>query len=177
MSNKEYYKELASEDCKPMSIHHINWWLLKYEDYFYKAISESECGKWSKWIKDNSIHVFPCACAIREQDCIFIELYHQLLEVSELNKREEFYSEQLIRFSSHKLKKESVIEWVRDNRSYYQEIRYKLEFDSVGIVIDVRVSNHDDTYKVMLVKIDKHDFMHAIEFKRIFEEMEYLDFI
>ncbi|RXJ52638.1 hypothetical protein [Gelidibacter gilvus] len=174
----ELGNEILDSKSRPSySIQDVNSWLKKYETDFYKAISESECGKWSKWVKDNSTPVFPCACPIREPDCIFIELYHQLLEISELNRREEFYAEQLIRFSSHKLKNESVIEWVRDNRSYFKEIRYKLEFDSVGIVVDVRVSNHDDPYKVILIKIDKNDFMHAIEFKRIFEEMEYLDFI
>ncbi|WP_179318821.1 hypothetical protein [Winogradskyella helgolandensis] len=177
MVDEEYSRDLFSIDKKAVSIHHINWWLMKYEKEFYDAIPKSSCGKWSKWVRDNSIHVFPCACHTREKDCIFIELYYKLLEVRKLNSQEEFYAEELIRFSGIKQSKESVIEWVRDNKSKYKNLKYRLDIDSIGVIIDVRINNHDEPSRVKMIKIDKKEFKHATEFKRIFDEMVFVDYI
>ncbi len=74
----DFIIEFQNKTLKPYySIHHINWWLMKYEEEFYNAIPKSECRKWSKWVDDNSIHVFPCVCPTREQDCVFIEAFHK----------------------------------------------------------------------------------------------------
>lgn len=177
MSNKEYFKELVSVDSKTVSIHRINSWLIKYKDEFDDAISKSNCGKWSKWVRDNSIHVFPCACPSREQDCIFIEMYFKLLKVIELNKREGYYAEQLVIFYSLKNNKDSVIEWVRDNESTFKALKYKLKIDSIGVVIDVGVNNHNERYKRIIVRVSKEEFIHTLEFKRIFEKMVDGDYI
>src|SRR5690606_41564593 len=86
---------IETSNSSIFSIHHINWWLMKYEAEFYEAILKSNCGKWSKGVRDYSIHVYPCVCPTRQQDSIFFELYFELLKTSALEKNEA-YVEKLV---------------------------------------------------------------------------------
>lgn len=171
------YKKLT-EELKSLAVNgiisasQVMGWLEKHSIIFYDAVKTSPCGKWNRWGRTKE-EPFPCCCSVREEDCIFIEFYYELLKYSELHKKEEFYAEQLVRFNYHKYEKESVIEWVRDNKYYYNDLKHKFDIDSVGLVVSVNTKKQG----LLLVKINLEDFKHGLEIKRIFDEMRYIDYI
>ena len=54
---------------------------MKYETEFHNSINSSNCRKWYKWL-NNQEKPFPCVCSIRENDCVFIELYYELSKIT-----------------------------------------------------------------------------------------------
>lgn len=75
-----YIQEL--QDIAPiLNMEHIIAWLGEHKNYYRFSISESSCRKWSKWIENNE-KPFPCVCSIREEDCVFIELYYELNKIT-----------------------------------------------------------------------------------------------
>ena len=50
----------------PLELNHIIWWLIKYEDEFYKAIPKSNCKKWHKWFYKEETRL-SFSCPFREQ--------------------------------------------------------------------------------------------------------------
>lgn len=76
MKYQTYIEELQNLS-NPLELNHIIWWLMKYEDEFYKALPITNCKKWYKvFYKDEK--PLPCCCLIKEQDCVFLELYYDL---------------------------------------------------------------------------------------------------
>ncbi|WP_458628281.1 hypothetical protein [Winogradskyella sp. PC D3.3] len=159
MLNKEYFIDLLSLDTALVSIHHINWWLIKYEDEFYNAIPNSECGKWSKWLRDNSINVFPCACHTREQDCIFIEMYFELLKVSELEKQEVRYKKPIEVFNSIKHDEDKVALWLEE----YESLWHNLQYNKV-----IRVKITTEPYTRIEIQLNADDFKNIATFKKLY---------
>lgn len=76
MKHQSYIEELQNL-TNPLEIQHIIWWLMKYEKEFYKALPITNCKKWYKWFYKEE-KPFPCCCPVKEQDCLFIELYYDL---------------------------------------------------------------------------------------------------
>lgn len=76
MKYQSYIEELQNLS-NPLELNHIIWWLMKYEDEYYKTLPITNCKKWYKFFyKDEK--PLPCCCPIKEQDCVFIELYYDL---------------------------------------------------------------------------------------------------
>jgi hypothetical protein len=164
MMNREYFKELVSVDFKSVSIHHINWWLMKYEDDFYNAIPKSNCGKWSKWVKDNSIHVFPCACSTREQDCIFIELYFELLKASELEEKEVYFEKLVEEYRLVKYSEHGISMWLEKYESLWQKTR----FDDI-----IRIKIINEPYTKIQIQLNADDFKNIATFKKLYAKRYY----
>ena len=61
-----YIDELLQLSKGNLRICRMNWWLLKYEDEFEKAIEETSCKKWQRWLY-NGEHTYPCVCPKREK--------------------------------------------------------------------------------------------------------------
>lgn len=76
MKYQTYIEELQNLS-NPLELNHIIWWLMKYEDEFYKSIPTTKCKKWYKWFYKEETPL-PCCCPVREEDCVFLELYYDL---------------------------------------------------------------------------------------------------
>lgn len=95
MKYQSYIEELQNLS-NPLELNHIVWWIMKYEDEFYKALPISNCKKWHKWFyKDEK--PFPCCCSIKEKDCLFIEFYHNLKNLFEEEEPDLFYVNNIIK--------------------------------------------------------------------------------
>ncbi len=147
-----------------ISIHHINWWLMKYEAEFYEAISKSNCGKWSKWVRDNSIHVFPCACPIREQDCIFIEMYFELLKASKLEKKEVHFEKLVDEYNVIKNNETEVTLWLEKYESIWQNSHY----DEI-----IRIKTSTTPYTKVEIPLSNEEFKNIRAFKKLYSRCYY----
>ncbi|WP_452221428.1 hypothetical protein [Lacinutrix salivirga] len=146
------------------SIHHINWWLIKYEDDFYNAIPKSNCRKWTKWIRDNSIHVFPCVCPIREQDCIFIEMYFELLKASELEKKEVHFEKLVIEYNVIKNNETDVSLWLEK----YESIWQNSHFNKI-----IRIKTSTTPYTKIEIPLSNQEFKNIRAFKKLYSRCYY----
>lgn len=107
----DYITELNDEGSI-LKIEKIEVWLLEYESYFKFLINETTCRKWSKWLKDKSIHLFPCFCHTREGFCVFIETYYKLEKIVDLYHRQDKIAEVLKEFDRIKNNPDLEFEWV-----------------------------------------------------------------
>lgn len=97
MKFKAYIQNLQNTSAQ-VELEQIHWWLKNYENEFYKAITNSNCGKWEKWLYKGEIP-FPCCCAIKEKGCAFIELYYNLDKLTKENNPDLFYINNVIKSS------------------------------------------------------------------------------
>ncbi len=147
-----------------LSIHHINWWLMKYEDEFYNAIPKSECRKWSKWIDDNSIHIFPCVCPTREQDCIFIELYFELLKVSELEEQEIYFGKIMEEYCQVQSEEFTLELWME---------KYKTTWMNSHIDEVIKVKLTTEPYTCIEVQLNRDEFRNIFTFQKTFSRLHF----
>lgn len=148
----------------PLFIELIKFWLSENENYFYFLINESSCRKWNKWVEDKTIHIFPCCCPSREQDCIFIETYYKLVNIVKLHKNEDYFKVILQEYRIVANNKEQVLKWYKR----YQKIVFELTFETE---IDIRLNS--EPYKNIILKIDANDFQNILDLQNIFYNSEY----
>lgn len=143
-----------------MSVRQIQDYLLKNRTEFFTLIEKSSCRKWSKWVKDNSIHVFPCVCPEREVDCIFIETYFELTKVLEVLEKEERCIHELKIYQEIKHNTPAVFEWIIANESFFYEINtFKAE-------LDIKSVNNES----ITIKLNPVEFESILELKEVYYE-------
>lgn len=140
-----------------IKIYEIQNLLNQQEDIFNFLVQESDCRKWSKWKEDESIHIYPCVCSIREHNCIIIETYYELKRVLEQYKKEAYFKEIVSEFKSIRNDKEAVAKWVIK----YEDIGSKLFF---ALEVVVRLE-----FETLRVKLNKNEFKHTLEFQKYFQ--------
>jgi len=155
---------IETSNSSIFSIHHINWWLMKYEEEFYNAIPKSNCGKWSKWVRDNSIHVFPCVCPTREQDCIFIEMYFELLKTSELEKNEVYFEKLVEEYNVIKNSETEVSLWL----DKYESVWQNSHFDEI-----IRIKTSTTPYTKIEIPLSNEEFKNISAFKKLYSRCYY----
>lgn len=141
-----------------LSMHHIQWWLMKYEKEFYKAINNSECRKWSKWLDTNE-KPFPCVCDTRAEDCIFIESYYKLNNVFGLHKKQEYFIKLGFQYQSIKNNKAELKAFT----NYLNSLGLNLTFDS-KIIISLKT----EPYKKIIFQLNENEFENVIRFQNIY---------
>jgi len=130
-----------------LKIKQIQCWLIKFENEFYNAINLSTCRKWSKWLNSNE-KPFPCACATRVQDCIFIETYYELNIVLDLYKRQKYFIDLVAKYYSIKNNKEEFKAF--DN---LRSLEHILSFDSKIIK-----SLNPEPYENLILQLNEKEF-------------------
>lgn len=145
-----------------LEVNYIKTWLADNQNYFHFLINESNCRKWSKWVEDNSTHIYPCVCPIREHDCIFIETYYELEKVLELHKREDCFK--LIVCEYNLIKNDSIVikEWIEKHLKVDEELFFKP-------IIEIKTQLYP--YKSLQIKLNTEDFKNIIEFQNIFNQL------
>jgi hypothetical protein len=125
-------------------------------------MNESNCRKWSKWVEDKTIHILPCCCSNREQDCIFIETYFKLMKIVELHSKEEYFKAIIQDYRLIANNKEQVLEWYKKHQNINSEIAFDTE---VSIMLEL------EPYKKTVIKLNEDEYKNIIEFQSIFNEI------
>lgn len=74
----------------------ISSWLRKHRNTYKSKILSTACGKWQKYLYMNEMP-YPCCCSIKEEDCIFTELYYNLEKLIREDEPELFYINNIIK--------------------------------------------------------------------------------
>ncbi len=157
MNPKEIIKELYTSG-QIIYINQIKAWLGKHENHFKAYIEKSNCRKWNKWLQDNSIHIYPCVCNIREEDCIFIETYYKLAKIQEFHQKEEYFNSLVTEYKQISDNRKAVLDWMKKHQSLGSYVVFNIEID---IMLEI------EPYKSLKIKLNENDFKSIIEFKRL----------
>ena len=131
MSNLDPISELQNN--QPLKSEFINYWLKENTTNFYRAVEKTECHKWKKWQRDNSIFVLPCVCPTRNNECVFIETYKELEKHVQTVKTDNFYKNLLEQYSKIQQNQNAVFEWINHIEQYGKELLFKHPSISVSI--------------------------------------------
>ncbi|WP_340075849.1 hypothetical protein [Leptobacterium sp. I13] len=154
----KFIEEISIEVNGEIAFTQIQKWLCRYESVFYDSIVLS-CGKWNKWVKFNE-KPFPCVCPVRQEDCIFIETYYELLKFSNIAQRENEFKEAVKFYYPIRDNQNAVFEWVK----YYEELGNLL----LGIEPLIKIVIQVEPYQTLQIKIDQKNYPNLWEFKEIF---------
>jgi hypothetical protein len=154
MSQYNKYITELNDEGSILKIEKIKSWLLEYESYFKFLINETTCRKWSKWLKDKPIHLFPCACHTREGFCVFIETYYELEKIIDLYHRQDKIAEVLKGFDQIKNNPDLEFEWVE-------------KYSGIANFYDGKLQIKGEEGKSIKFEFDKDEFYTAILFQDI----------
>ena len=145
-----------------INLENIQNWLISNNNKLNDSISTTECYKWTKWQKDNSIHVFPCVCPTRNNECIFIETYYEVQKAFLLIQKEQEYLQALEQYHKIKHNKNAVFEWVK----YYKPLGTELlHFNPI-----IKIKIKQETYEVKQIVLPESELLNLLKFKDIFTE-------
>ncbi|MDP2526474.1 hypothetical protein [Maribacter dokdonensis] len=143
-----------------MKIRKTQDWL---KDNHYKlcsSIEQTECYKWSRWLKDQRTHVFPCVCTIRNSACSFAETYHAIWKVNNILVKEDKFIEALIDYFLVIEAKSSLKPWLK---------RYKQLFQEVLLIDDnIKVCHGRSTLQNDIFKFTKEELKHLLKFEEVY---------
>lgn len=146
------------------SVNSIKTWLVENENHFIFLINESSCRKWSNWLEDKSTHFYPCVCPIREQNCIFIEIYYQFDRVIQLHQKEEYFKTLVQEYKEFSSDKIAISQWFNKNKKLASEAAFDTE---ISIMLEI------NPFRTSKIKLNENEFKNIIEFQDIFNELEY----
>ena len=153
----------SSDDS--LKIIQIKQWVDNYAIDVINTIREAECKKWHKWMNDKTIHLYPCVCPVRNEDCIFVETYFELSRVIEIFKMEEKCEIELSIYLQIKHNKFAIFEWIKANEGLLEKIIY---FSTT-----IKINSSPERSKVLT--LNPLDFENILKLQEVFIEYYYSD--
>jgi len=155
---------------KPLSITKVEWWLLKYSD-FYKKTSDFVYSQHLFKMDDGSIVRLPPFGEPTDQDK-FLDLYKALDIICEFHRNEKYFEKELTEYQKIKDSQSDIKNWIAKNEDLGAEkyvcflVDY-LDYSENAEHLSVYVHSSKD----LEIYIDRQDFKNTIEFLEIFNEL------
>lgn len=143
----------------------VRKFLLENKSRFDNYIKNTECHKWTKWQRDNSINIFPCVCPIRNKECIFIEIYYEVQKVCNLIQKEQEFLDALKQYYKIKHNKKAIFEWIKCYELLGNEL---LHFNPI-----IKIKIKQEPYEVKNIVLPESELHNLLKFKNIFTEYYY----
>ncbi|MEZ4801147.1 MAG: hypothetical protein R2797_00125 [Gelidibacter sp.] len=143
----------------------LQTWLGLNKTKLNQSIFKTKCAKWKKWQEESSLHIFPCACPVRNPECIFIETYYKLENALEIMRNEAVYTEALNSYQRIRDNADAVIEWARA----YESLGLGILHFEPNILITVQA----EPYLYISTELPTNDISQLLKFKEIFTECYY----
>lgn len=105
----------------PLTINEVSNFLNENKKSFLEVVENTECRKWSKWIARNETP-FPCVCPVRNEDCIFAEIYYELSKVAEISKFEKDCEDAILNFQITKNNDAMLKDWIEQFENLHSQI-------------------------------------------------------
>ncbi len=158
-----YIEELKKLSKDNLRICRMNWWLLKYEEEFKKAISATSCSKWQRWFYKGETPS-PCLCPKRDYLCVFIDLYRELDRLTQIQRLESQFEYFFHLFENVKESTELVMTWMSEIRPLITPIyltldhqdNLKIRFYNSDPIVEVNINKND--YKYTLLCLDIYNY-------------------
>jgi hypothetical protein len=155
---------------KIFSINKIEWWLLKYSD-FYKKTYEFVYSQHLFTTDDGSVIRLPPIEKPTYQEK-FLDLYKALDTVSKFHRNEKYFEQELIEYQKIKASHSDLKNWIVKNENlgadkYVCFLVDYLDYSENAEHLNIYIHNS----KELEIYIDRQDFRNTIEFLEIFNEL------
>jgi len=155
---------------KIIPISQVEWWLLKYSD-FYKKTSDFVYSQHLFKMDDGSIVRLPPFGEPTDQDK-FLDLYKALDTICEFHRNEKYFEQELTEYQKIKDSQSDLKSWIAKSEDLGAEkyvcflVDY-LDYSENAEHLSVYVHSSKD----LEIYIDRQDFRNTIEFLEIFNEL------
>jgi len=154
-----------------ISINKIEWWLLKYDNY-YKEIYNNTYSQ--HLTKINEIDVRLPTFQESSNEDKFLELYEALNRLSRLHKDEPYFRQEILKYNKIKNEEIEIKKWISKNEYFGSEkyvtffldyLDYKQNNDEIDLNIYI------PSLKEFEIYVDAHYFKNTIKFLEIFNNL------
>ena len=140
-------------------LNNINKWLLDSQEANNKSIQETACIKWNELNENSTIHIPPCICSVRSQECIDIECYYEVKKAYLIMQKEPVYKVAIQEYEIAKDSKEDLFNWFIKHNILFEVIKaFKNE---INIYVGL------NPYKINTIKINTSKVPHLMKLKSI----------
>jgi len=154
------------------SIAKIEWWLLKYEDYYNDLKSYWYCPnpRCNHRILDN------CQCKNKHDEFYFLNMYKELDKFSLHHRNEHFLKNELEMYNEFKDNPQEIRNWIIKNEEIGTNSVYDFQFYYFNrFQLDAYLKVSSYKFPDYAVFIDTKDFESSIEFLKIFKKLYWED--
>ena len=155
---------------KIIPITQVEWWLLKYSD-FYKKTSDFVYSQHLFKMDDGSIVRLPPFGEPTDQDK-FLDLYNALDTICEFHRNEKYFEQELTEYQKIKDSQSDLKNWITKNEDLGAEKYVCFLVDYLDYSENAEHLNiYAHTSKELEIYIDRQDFRNTIKFLEIFNEL------
>ncbi|MCB0511842.1 MAG: hypothetical protein KDE33_25110 [Bacteroidetes bacterium] len=155
---------------KIIPITQVEWWLLKYSD-FYKKTSDFVYSQHLFKMDDGSIVRLPPFGEPTDQDK-FLDLYNALDTICEFHRNEKYFEQELTEYQKIKDSQSELKNWIAKNEDLGAEKYVCFLVDYLDYSENAEHLNiYAHTSKELEIYIDRQDFRNTIKFLEIFNEL------
>ena len=155
---------------KIIPISQVEWWLLKYSD-FYKKTSDFVYSQHLFKMDDGSIVRLPPFGEPTDQDK-FLDLYNALDTICEFHRNEKYFEQELTEYQKIKDSQSELKNWIAKNEDLGAEKYVCFLVDYLDYSENAEHLNiYAHTSKELEIYIDRQDFRNTIKFLEIFNEL------
>ncbi len=139
-------------------------WITEYELQLPLLIQQSKCKKWYKLFSRREVP-YPCVCPVRDEHCIELEMYYELLKIENLHNKQKYFKQAIQEFNSINMhNRESILSWI----GKYEAIGSKLFF-APTITILLKPQRNEK----LIILLNPDEFQTVIQFQEIFNTVYY----
>ncbi|WP_418637842.1 hypothetical protein [Winogradskyella sp.] len=161
---------LADLKDQPLSIAKVEWWLLKYSD-FYKKTSDIVYNQHFFTTDDGSVIRLPPLGEPTDQEK-FLDLYQALDTICEFHRNEKYFEQELTEYKKIKDSQSDLKKWIAKNEDLGTEKYVCFLVDYLDYSENAKhLSVYVHSSKNLEIYIDQQDFKNTIEFLEIFNEL------
>ncbi|MDN3724804.1 hypothetical protein QRD02_10450 [Aequorivita sp. SDUM287046] len=167
---KEIFSYLETQNVFSTSI--IEWWLLKYSDFYKQTYGFVYSQHLFKMDDGSTVRLPPFGKPTDEEK--FIDLYQALDTISELHRNEKYFDLQMVEYHKIKDSQSDLKNWVAANENFGSEkyVCFLIDY------LDYDENNKEEHLKIFLLEstdleiyIDRQDFKNTIDFLETFNEL------
>ena len=158
---------------KIFSINRIEWWLLKYSNFYRQVLDfiESEKEIFELGHRSN-VRLPPLKEATSNSEKKFLILYEALDTVSEFHRYEKYFQQEILKYHKIKYSKSDLKNWVAKNETLGTEKYVCFLIDYLDYSENpVHLNIYLNTLNELNIYIDRQEFKNTIDFLEIFNEL------
>ena len=155
---------------KIIPISQVEWWLLKYSD-FYKKTSDFVYSQHLFKMDDGSIVRLPPFGEPTDQDK-FLDLYKALDTICEFHRNEKYFEQELTEYQKIKDSQSDLKSWIAKSEDLGAEKYVCFLVDYLDYSENAEHLNiYIHSSKELEIYVDRQDFRNTVEFLEIFNEL------
>lgn len=152
-----------------MNLDKIEWWLLKYSD-FYSDITTYYKDNNISYSPNSDLEAHPLYPLIINLHA-FLDFYHFLNEITEYTRREAYFKEEIKEYQRLKASQDDPKEWLIKNLKFGLGPHPQFIADANVFRDEEKELRVIDVEHDVMFNLDRDDFSFTLEFIKIFEEL------